>query len=390
MNILYIGAFRLPNLDAAAPRVLNNARILKLCGHEVKFLSWGGAYRDSDKCDDGKYRIDGMEYVITGELNGTNSLFGRLKESLTRGNYTLSLLKTMTDQPDLIIMYNADRRFTLMMLRYCEDRGIKLANDINEWFAKNELHFYQIIPNYLNMTCVQKMVRNKIVISRSFDNYYHDSNNILLPPLCDLSEAKWSATIDDERIKPFNGITLIYAGDPGKKDCVHTVINVVNKMAHDGKPIRFLILGTSRESYLERYSDELESKDMHENILFLGRVNQDLIPAYYKMADFMVLLREPTRKNMMGFPTKFAESMSAGIPVIANTTSDLGNYIVNGKTGFIVNDEKAESLEKTLSTVLNLSRDAVEQMKITTKACNEAFDYHHRKTEMKMFLNNLN
>ena len=29
MNIIYLGAFRLPNYDAAAPRVLNNARALR-------------------------------------------------------------------------------------------------------------------------------------------------------------------------------------------------------------------------------------------------------------------------------------------------------------------------------------------------------------------------
>lgn len=389
MKILYLGSFRLPNLDAAAPRVINNARIMKMCGHDVNFFSWGGAYRDSDKCDDGKYRIDGMEYVITGELNGANGFYGRLKESLTRGNHTLSLLKAMTERPDLIIMYNADRRFTHMMLEYCEVRGIKLANDINEWFANNELHFYQILPNYLNMTRTQKRVKNKIVISNKLNNYYRESNNVILPPLCDISEAKWAATVEDERIKEFDGITLIYAGNPAKKDCLHSVINVVNKMAREGKTIRFLVLGTTRESYLTRYTDMLESKDLHENILFLGRVSQDLIPAYYKKADFMVLLREPTRKNMMGFPTKFAESMFAGIPVIANATSDLDLYIVNKKTGFVVEDETERSLKKTLSDVLALSREEIEQMKRITKAQNAAFYYANRNFEMQNFLNNL-
>ena len=34
-----------------------------------------------------------------------------------------------------------------------------------------------------------------------------------------------------------------------KKDCVHTVINTVNKLAHEGKSIRFLILGVTRDIY---------------------------------------------------------------------------------------------------------------------------------------------
>lgn len=389
MKILYLGCFRLPNFDAAAPRVLNNARAMQLCGHEVSFISWGGKYNKEHSCEDGKYRIEGMEYVITDELDPKGSVRRKMMHMLHRGDKTVAILDSMETKPDLIVMYNADYEWTKRMLKYCKQNYIKLANDITEWYDNNELHFWDVIPYYFNMTRLQRKVKNKICISSYLDKYYNESNNLLLPPLCDHSATKWNATIDDDRIKPFDGITLIYAGNPAKKDCVHTVINVVNKIAHEGKPIRFMILGTTRESYLEHYLDVLESKNLHENILFLGRVSQDLIPAYYKKADFMVLLREPTRKNMAGFPTKFAESMSAGVPIIANATSDLGKYIVNGKTGFIVDDEKAESLEKTLTMVLNLSRNAIEQMKQTTNAGNEPFDYTHRKVEMEMFLNKL-
>lgn len=389
MKILYLGCFRLPNYDAAAPRVLNNARAMKLCGHEVSFISWGGKYNEEHLCEDGKYRIDGMEYVITDELDPKGSLVSKMMQMIHRGDKTVAILKSMEIKPDLIVMYNADYGWTKRMMKFCKKNGIKLANDITEWYDNNELHFWDILSYRYNMTRLQRKVKNKICISSYLDKFYSESNNLLLPPLCDHTEAKWSTTIDDNRIKPFDGITLIYAGNPAKKDCVHTVINVVNKMAHDGKPIRFMILGTTRESYLERYADVLESKDLHENILFLGRVSQDLIPAYYKKADFMVLLRETTRKNMAGFPTKFAESMSAGVPVIANTTSDLGSYIINGKTGFVVEDEKAASLEKTLTNVLSLSRQQIESIKQSTKACNDAFNYVCRKTEMNIFLEKL-
>lgn len=39
MNILYLGLFRFPEGDAAASRILNNARLFRDLGHTVKILS---------------------------------------------------------------------------------------------------------------------------------------------------------------------------------------------------------------------------------------------------------------------------------------------------------------------------------------------------------------
>lgn len=390
LYIIYVGAFRLPNKDAAAARVLNNARAMKQLGHVVKFLSWGGEYRKEDLDVDGKYRIDGMEYVITNELDVEGSFGHRLLAMILRGRKSLELIKRELRKPDLIILYNADKGWTEKMLEYCKINDIKLADDITEWYDNNELHFWDIVPYYLNMIKTQKMVRNKIVISKYLNHYYKDSNNILLPPLCDQEDSKWAKTIVDDRIKPFDGITLFYAGNPAKKDCVHTVINVVNRLAYEGKNIRFIIVGINREKYIENYKSELETKCLHENVIFIGRVSQDIIPAYYKFADFMVLLREPSRKNMVGFPTKFAESVSAGIPVIANPTSDIGDYIEDYRTGFNVEYPTSDALESVLEDkVLKLDRESIARMKRNVDSMKSVFDYRTYSSFVCKFLNRL-
>lgn len=390
MRIVYCGCFRLPNFDAAAPRVLNNAKAFYALGHEVKFISWGGKYRESDFCKDGKYRIDGMEYIITNELDFQGSLFSKFFQMLHRGDKTIALLDNMSDRPNLIVMYNADYSWTKRMLNYCKKYNVKLVNDITEWYDNNELHIWSILPYYFNMTHLQRRVPNKICISSYLDEYYKESNNLLLPPLCDSKEAKWSVTIEDDRVKPFKGITLIYAGNPAKKDCVHSVINAVNTLANEGKAIRFLILGTTRKVYMKQHGRKLLGTLLHENVMFLGRVSQDLIPAYYKKADFMVLLREPTRKNMAGFPTKFAESMTAGVPVITNVTSDLPKYVINGKTGFLVDGYDYVSILSTLrESIMTLNKGNIMEMKRCVLNVNSVFDWHYRNADFHRFIKRL-
>lgn len=389
MNIVYCGAFRLPDMDAAAPRVLNNARAIKACGHAISFISWGGRYRESDICQDGKYRIDGMEYVISKEIDFTGNFFSRLKQLFHRGERTLQLLNTMQKVPDAIIMYNADYKWTKTLLKYCCRNKIKLVNDITEWYDSSDLHFYNRLSYYFNMTHTQRKVRNKIVISRYLSNCYKGSNNIIIPPLCDPSEKKWMGGAS-ECVSSFDGVTLIYAGNPARKDAVHYVVNAVQRLLEKGSAIRFLILGVTRESYLSRYSYMLHTKELHKNIIFLGRVPQEVIPSFYHQADFMVLLRDQSRKSTAGFPTKFSESFTSGTPVIANLTSDLRLYLKDGKTGFVVGEPSEDSVYKVLKEkVLPLNHTDIEKMKSNVKIVAKQFDYHAYVEPLRDFMSKL-
>lgn len=390
MNILYIGSFRMPNKDAAAARVLNNARAMKMLGHNVMFISWGGEYRDVDLCDDGIYRIDGMKYIITNELDVIGSLVKKIRSVIKRGEKSMKIINTLS-KPDLIILYNADKNWSEKLLKYCYENNIFLANDITEWYDNKELRIWNIIPYYINMTHTQYRIKNKILISSYLNDYYAGSNNLLLPPLCDQNEEKWSKKIIDKRIPPFSGVTLLYAGNPAKKDCVHIVVNVVNELAKKNNAIRFIMIGSTKEDYISHFKAQINDTMLHENIIFLGKVSQDLVPAYYKFADFMVLLREPSRKNMAGFPTKFAEAFSASVPVIANETSDLGKYISDGSTGFIVNTPTIEDLKNILvSKVLSMSQEEIKRMKQNVQLVQSKFDYRSYMNQINRFLNNLN
>lgn len=376
MHIFYIGSFRLPNHDAAAARVLNVARALRDAGHIVSFISWGGQYRESDICPDGKYSVDGFEYIITNELDDRGGWLLKAKAKLTRGNKTKKILRQQKNI-DVIITYNGS--LTRWLLRFTNERHIKLINDITEWYSYSELKITDWIPYAFNMLVTQRRVKNKVVISSYLDHFYKKTHNIVIPATCDISESKWNVDIKYVKniIGKFDGITLIYAGNPGRKDLLHTVINVIQRLINEKEKIRFIILGITRENYLERYSNMLAVPDLSSNIKFIGRVSQDLVPAFYNNADFMVLLRNPTRKSNAGFPTKFAESIVSGTPVIANLTSDIGAYLKNGITGFVVKSPSNCDLYELLKqNVLKCDHDAICKMKRNVYELSSKFDYH--------------
>ena len=154
--------------------------------------------------------------------------------------------------------------------------------------------------------------------------------------------------------------------------------------------IRFLILGCEKDDYLSKNHNCLSRGELDYGVQFLGRVLQDEVPAFYALADFMVLLREQTRKSNAGFPTKFSESFISGTPVIANLTSDIGDYLIDGETGFVVDEPSEEAVYGVIhNKVLNLNREEINKMKQTVATVAKKLDYHAYVEPLNAFINHL-
>lgn len=390
MVIVYLGSFRFPKGDAAAARVLNVAKALRMAGHNVSFISWGGEQRLEDICEDGVCRFDGFPYVVTNEIDAKGCLFKKVKERLRRGAKTKTYLKKHIDEYDVILSYNGS--IIMWLISFCKKNNKKLVCDLTEWYSYSELKFADRIKYFFEMYCFQLLVKNKIVISSYLNRFYNKTHNIVIPALCDASEPKWDSDNEDVESKTgrYEGITLIYAGNPARKDAVHYVISAVQRLVNEGENLRFLLLGTLREDYLTRYASLLPKGELSDRIQFLGRVPQDSVPAYYRLSDFMVLLREPTKKSNAGFPTKFSESFTSGTPVVANLTSDLGKYLKDGETGFVVSDSSEDAIYKTLKEkVIGLSLEQIVEMKTNVKEIAKQLDYRAYKDVLNDFVENL-
>lgn len=390
MKILYVGAFRFPKYDAASARVLNNARCLKASGHSVEFISWGGCYENQHLSFGDEDLFDNFPFIITGELDIQGSVWKKILNRLNCGSKTMKILDSKKESVDLIISYNPNLVFNLKLKRFAKCNGIKYANDITEWSDKHELRLIERLTNAINLRIITKSVINKIVISSYLDKYYNQGNNIVVPPLVDLSEKKWNHFGNSSyKLQEDHIITFIYAGNPARKDNLHMIINSIQAELTEGANVKLLILGISKENYLSKYFDLLKTKDLDDRIVFIGKIPQDKVPSYYKQSDFMILLREPNRKSMAGFPTKFVESFASGVPVVANLTSDIGHYLIDGSTGFVVKDNSEEALSTVIEHVCSMSQSEIQSIKENVISNSRLLDYHTFITPFEYFLSHL-
>ena len=186
-----------------------------------------------------------------------------------------------------------------------------------------------------------------IVISKYLENFYKKKvKTIYIPPLVDKNEKKWQDINGNEN----EIISLTYAGSPGKnKDKINKIVKLLYESHLDN--FKLNLIGFTKEEFIKEYPEERETiEKISDKIKFFGRISHIEVLKILKKSDFSIFFRDINRVTMAGFPTKFAESFSCGIPVITTKTSDLCDYLKEGINGFWLEEDIKESLNKILKT----------------------------------------
>ena len=365
-KIMYLGGFELPDKNAAAQRVMSNAKLLREIGFEVSF--WG-VTKDTEIIADKMHGFEshGIPYPTS------------IKQWLYYIIFFISKDQISSYKPDYIVLYNFPAIASIRILHYCHKNGIKVVHDLTEWEQVDGYSPRDIIKRLdikIRMHYCMKKMDGVIAISRYLYNYYKNfTRTILIPPMVDLNDKKWCR---NRVLTEANPIRLIYAGSPGtkEKDRLDRIVNAVAKFPN----IVLNIVGINQDQFEKSYGT-IDS-DV-KNISFVGRLpHMEAIKAVCE-ADFQMLIRDNTLKNTAGFPTKFVESISCCTPVIATLTSNIGDYLQDGVNGFIVDDNN--SIEKVLNKISNMPEKAIIKMK---QVCQnyDKFDYHYYQEDfLKIF-----
>lgn len=347
--VLYIGGFELPDCNAAAQRVVSIAKGLKEIGHETVFLNY------SKFCT----------------MAGWKTYFDfPCYEAPKR-----SMLKHLTNIEDVkrvvrekkvtcIIAYNYPAICMSKLLKYCKKYGIRCYADATEWYvAQGSLLFRLIktIDTECRMRFLHKKMEGIIAISEYLYQYYKCSvNTVKISPTVDIRDEKWHVGT-----KKVDGITrLVYAGSPtAQKEQLNLIVQAV-KSIEKIKPVHLKIIGITEVEYEKTYQEPCLS----HSVEFCGRVSHLDAVRYVTEADWSIVIRDNNKVVQAGFPTKVAESISCGTPVIANRFSNIEEYL-NEENSILC---ELDDLESAILTACD-TRKVVD-------CC--LFDYHNYLEEL--------
>ena len=373
-TILYIGGFELPDKNAAAHRVLSNAKAMRDCGYEV-FLA------GVNKCEKSLNLTD-VQGFTTYSVKYPKNILEWVKYHTSIKIYKKFIRKHNINN---IVCYNYQSIALWRMMNFCKKNNIKIYGDCTEWYEPDGnliAAFIKKCDVVFRMEYLQPKLDGLIVISNYLDDYYKNKgvkNIINIPPLVDLAEKKWQ--IDSAKAFINNSYKFIYSGSPGtgNKDKLDIVVeNLKYFYNNKKKDIIFNIVGITEDQYVANFNNNIRLTSDYNFAKFHGRISHLDSLKLLKESDFSIFFRENNLTNIAGFPTKFVESISAGTPVITNVSSNLEKYFVaqNSFIGFIINDLEAKQIETVLGKVLILEKGIIEEFK---NECFKSKLFHYQK-----------
>lgn len=379
-TIIYIGGVELPDKNAAAHRVLSNAKIFRDLGYSVVFIDVDKTLEFTSDIRNTKKDVQGFEcWSIPYPKSKIQWLV-----YLTSIKW-FKIICSKYDNLCMVICYNYQAMSLIKMIYFCKKNYIKLIADCTEWYGpkRNGFSFFIIksIDTFFRMRILHKRLDGIIVISKYLEKYYQKCNNVIyLPPLVDLAEDKWK---QPEKHVENDVTTFVYAGSPGDKDKISILIDLLSQI---NAPYILNIIGITKQQYLllnARHSTLIDC--LGGRIHFLGRMSHIDTLTQVKLANFSIFFREKNRVTQAGFPTKFVESLCCGTPVITTRTGDLENYLIEGLNGFFldINDQK-QAVEK-LETIFKLTKEQKNKMK-KHDLRSAIFDYKFHVSNIKLRL----
>lgn len=356
---LYVGGFVLPDGNAAAQRVVANAKLFSGLGYDVVFVNYSKEISTPRKAE--YFGFECFEYPKSEWDVASRIDVDRIEE----------ILEARRDIR-FVVAYNYPAPSLARLIKVCRQREVLCIGDVTEWYRARDVSFPKSILKYIDTTIRMRFLHPRmnglIVISDYLKKYYGSRiPTVLIPPLVDISEDKWKLTT----MSSHDGCKLVYAGKPSKtKERLDLIAKAVTDLP-DSVIIRLDVVGVTAEEFSQIYGKVVDD----DHVVFHGRVSHEEALNYVKQADYSVIIRDDNRVTRAGFPTKFVESITCNTPVICNDNSDLKSWVERAGCGCITTEE---SLSRDIELIIS---------KESPLFSREMFDFHRFIPQAKSFFN---
>ena len=373
MRVLICGLLNTPNGDAGALRQHKLAIMCHALGHEIMVVGLGKSNGMN------QMSIDGITYISLRE--GAGNVRDKVMSHL---RYWKRLKIVMSSfRPDVIIMDDLGPSKTIKLKQYCRARQIRLIHDSVEWYSPEQFKHGKFSLGYIRKDVLNRFLIDKtcgvIAISRYLEDHFKAKGCFCVRIPIVITETD----LCKEKDLPEDKVVFTYAGQPGKKDYLHVMLDAFALLPSELlQHVVFNIVGCTKEQMIAAgISSEVLNK-LENQLVIHGRVSHDEVLRILMGTHFTLLIRSPEQRYAKaGFPTKVVESLARSTPVICNLTSDLYLYLIDNENALLINNGDCYTLSGVLEKAICMSEQ--ERARMCREAAVAAFEKFYQNNYLK-------
>jgi glycosyltransferase involved in cell wall biosynthesis len=146
---------------------------------------------------------------------------------------------------------------------------------------------------------------------------------------------------------------------------------------------------TSDRQRFDDLQTVVRSLNLNDRVEFPGSVARRDIPGRLAMGDIMALPRASGTFSTAGFPTKLAEYLATGRPVVVTSTGDIPRYLEDGKSAYLVPPDDVDAFADRLRYVMLHLEEASKVGSCGRQAALREFDCNTHSKRILNFISDL-
>jgi glycosyltransferase involved in cell wall biosynthesis len=149
-----------------------------------------------------------------------------------------------------------------------------------------------------------------------------------------------------------HGPTVLCVGAPKKRKGTHVLVDAIAQVRRSIPDIQCVIIGAhQKQRYVRALRRRIGELNLDDHVHLLDKLPFDEVVGWYQAADVFAL-PSLSDKTFEGFGLVLLEANACGLPAIGTRDSGNESAIVNGETGFLIEQNDPEQLAQRIIAVL--------------------------------------
>lgn len=208
--------------------------------------------------------------------------------------------------------------------------------------------------------CLTEKAKKRII---SKCNDFNCSSKVQVIPCCADLTLFDSSNVDEKELRSLrkredleNSFVLSYLGSLGPDYLLERMIETFKVLKSMRNNSKFLFISNNGEDQVIK---EFENQRLSKDDLIFRTLTRKDVPKYLKLADLSLIYIRPSLSKVGCSPTKLAELLGMGVPVIANSgVGDLNEILsMEANNSFCLNSFNIKDIEGSLTKFLDKKID---------------------------------